>query len=378
MACLPMKFEKLSKRNCEISMAVWRGFPTRQPRFPSRSELPVSSIINPKVFRMTSVITADKLTMHYRGCDALCGVDLAIEPGTVFALLGENGAGKTTLIRILTGFQKPTSGECRVCGIDPTRHAIEVRRRIGYVSDSPALYDWMSVGEIGWFAASFYPDGFLKHYRDSIDRYEIPEDRKIRNLSRGQRAKVALSLSIAHDPELLILDEPTAGLDPMVRRDFLESMIERAASGRSVFLSSHQISEVERVADTVAILHQGRLRVVAPLVELKASMTQYTVSLDDPLVTLPEIPQPAEVFCEESSGRQRRIVVRHSSAETDAMLRASPGVDRVETRPLSLEEIFIACTRGACSADRDESVKDVTAVAERTPSLASIDQEVHS
>ncbi len=298
---------------------------------------------------MTSVITAKQLTMHYRGCDALRGVDLAIEPGTVFALLGENGAGKTTMIRILTGFQKPTSGECRVCDIDPIRHPLEVRRKIGYVSDAPALYDWMSVGEIGWFTASFYTPSFLDHYRESIARYEIPEDRKIRVLSKGQRAKVALSLALAHDPELLILDEPTSGLDPMVRREFLESMIDRAASGRTVFLSSHQISEVERVADTIGILHQGKLRIVAPLLELKDSMTELTVSLDDPLVALPAIPAPAEVMCEETLGRQRRIVARHFQPEMKTMIESSAGVVSVVERALSLEEIFIACTKGSLS-----------------------------
>ena len=102
---------------------------------------------------MNHVITTTDLTMRFRGCDALQGVDLTVEPGTVFALLGENGAGKTTMIRIMTGFQKPTAGECRVCDFDPTRQPLEVRRRIGYVSDAPALYDWMTVGEIGWFTS---------------------------------------------------------------------------------------------------------------------------------------------------------------------------------------------------------------------------------
>jgi ABC-2 type transport system ATP-binding protein len=304
---------------------------------------------------MTSVITAKQLTMHYRGCDALRGVDLAIAPGTVFALLGENGAGKTTMIRILTGFQKPTSGECSVCEIDPTRHPLEVRRRIGYVSDAPALYDWMSVGEIGWFTASFYTPSFLDHYRDSIARYEIPEDRKIKVLSKGQRAKVALSLAVAHDPELLILDEPTSGLDPMVRREFLESMIDRAASGRTVFLSSHQISEVERVADTIGILHQGKLRIVAPLTELKDSMTEITVSLDDPLVALPAIPEPAEVMCEGTLGRQRRIVARNFTPEMKTMIESATGVVSVTERSLTLEEIFIACTKGSLSRPMNEA-----------------------
>ena len=107
---------------------------------------------------MEPVISADSLTMLFRRCDALRGVDLSIQPGTVFALLGENGAGKTTLIRILTGFQKPTAGRCQVCGIDPIKNPLGVRQRIGYVSDSPALYDWMTVAQIGGFTASFYDD----------------------------------------------------------------------------------------------------------------------------------------------------------------------------------------------------------------------------
>ena len=159
--------------------------------------------------------------MNFRGCEALQGVDLNIESGSVFSLLGENGAGKTTLIRILTGFQRPSSGTVRVLGLDPITDALEIRRRIGYVSDSPALYEWMRVDEIGWFASSFYPDGFLKNYRDMLAQYDLPTNRKIKHLSKGQRAKVALALAVAHDPELLILDEPTSGLDPLVRRDFL-------------------------------------------------------------------------------------------------------------------------------------------------------------
>ena len=302
---------------------------------------------------MSPAITTKELTMRFRGCDALTGVDLNIEPGTVFALLGENGAGKTTMIRILTGFQKPTSGECTVCGFDPIRKPLEVRRRIGYVSDSPALYDWMSIGEIGWFSASFYDQAFLDSYRASIARYELPENRKIKNLSKGQRAKVALSLSLAHDPELLILDEPTSGLDPMVRRDFLESMIDRAASGRTVFLSSHQVSEVERVADTIVILHDGKIKICCPLSELKDSITELTVSLDDPLIALPQLPAPAEVLSEGTYGRQHRMVVRFFEPGMQSLLSDHTGVASVRRRDLSLEEIFIACTEGLDAAQND-------------------------
>ena len=295
---------------------------------------------------MNHVIKTTDLTMRFRSCDALRGVNLEVEPGTVFALLGQNGAGKTTMIRILTGFQRPTNGECEVCGLNPFKNALEVRRQIGYVSDAPALYDWMTVGEIGWFTASFYPDGFLNSYRESIARYEIPESRKIKHLSKGMRAKVALSLSLANDPELLIMDEPTSGLDPMVRRDFLESMIDRAASGRTVFLSSHQISEVERVADTIAIMHEGELRLCSPLEELKDSILEVTIGLDDPLVALPAVDDGVNVLSEETMGRQRRLVVRGFSDATHDRLSQHPGVASVNHRTLSLEEIFIACTGG--------------------------------
>lgn len=295
---------------------------------------------------MAPVITAENLTMHYRRCEALRGVSLRIEPGTVFALLGENGAGKTTLIRILTGFQKPTSGACTVAGIDPSKHPGDVRRNIGYVSDSPALYDWMTVAQIGGFAASFYDASFLPRYQESIARYEINPGQKIRHLSKGQRAKVALSLSLAHDPALLVLDEPTSGLDPKVRRSFLESMIDRAATGRTVFLSSHHINEVERVADTIAILHRGKLVLTGPLEEIRQTIWQVIIDVDDPLRALPMLAGPAEVISEETSGPQRQMVVRNWKPGMIDELRDTPGIVDVRHRIASLEEIFVACTSG--------------------------------
>ena len=225
---------------------------------------------------MNNCIEVESLAMHFRGCQALKNVNLAVPRGSVFALLGENGAGKTTLIRILTGFQRPTSGEARILGLNPVRDALAIRRRIGYVSDSPALYQWMRIDEIGSFASAFYPEGFLDNYHNLITRYDLPADRKIKHLSKGQRAKVALALAVSNDPELLILDEPTSGLDPMVRREFLESMVERAAQGRTVLLSSHQISEIERVADRMAIIDDGRARLHGSLTELRDEVQEIT------------------------------------------------------------------------------------------------------
>lgn len=296
---------------------------------------------------MTDCIVAEGLEMHFRGCDALRGVNLNVPHGSVFALLGENGAGKTTFIRILTGYQIPSSGRCTIMGLDPIQNALEIRRRIGYVSDAPALYDWMRIDEIGWFAASFYPDGFLDRFREAMVRYELPADRKIKHLSKGQRAKVALSLAVAHDPELLILDEPTSGLDPLVRREFMESMVERAASGKTVLLSSHQISEVERVADYIAILHQGKVRLVSDLASLRETVSEVTLSINDPLTTLPLLSEPAEVLSEQKTGRQIRWIVRGWNELLHQAVAGWPGVLGIRARPATLEEVFVACTRGS-------------------------------
>jgi ABC-2 type transport system ATP-binding protein len=299
---------------------------------------------------MNECIVIQGLEMHFRGCDALQGIDLVVPQGSLFALLGENGAGKTTLIRILTGFQHPSKGSCRILGLDPITDALTLRRRIGYVSDAPALYDWMRVDEIGWFASSFYPDGFVERYRESILRSELPLDRKIKNLSKGQRAKVALALSTAHNPELLILDEPTSGLDPLVRREFMESMVERAANGQTVLLSSHQISEVERVADHIAILHRGKVQIAAPLSELRDSIFEVTISRADPLAALPDLTQdksnPAEVLYEKIEGRQVRWIVKNYQGCHEKRLSEWSQVLSVRSRPATLEELFIACTRG--------------------------------
>lgn len=295
---------------------------------------------------MSAVISASGLTLKYPGCHALQEVDLSVKEGTVFALLGENGAGKTSLIKILTGFQKPNGGSCSILGLDPFKEAQQLRKQIGYVSDAPALYDWMRVEEIGWFAAAFYQSDYFDRYREHLQKFELPSDRKIKKLSKGQKAKVALALALSHDPQLLIMDEPTSGLDPLVRREFLESMLDRVATGKTVLLSSHQISEVERVADEIGILRNGVFCTQEPLQTMRESITQVLISLDDPLTAIPELPAPAKVLNEEAEGRQRRLMVRDLPPETEAQLSQRVGVNSVQITTPSLDEVFVAYIRG--------------------------------
>src|SRR5208337_1546353 len=177
-------------------------------------------------------------------------------------------------------------------------------------------------------------------YARLVAHFGLPPQKKLNTLSKGTHAKVALSLALAHDPELLVLDEPTSGLDPMVRREFLESMVDRAAQGQTVFLSSHQIAEVERVADIVAIIRKGKLLLVERLDELKAQVRRLTVTLKDGIAVVPKF--GGEVIAERWKPRQWQSVIRGLGDEQLAALRGDATVEDVEVGPTSLEDIFIA------------------------------------
>lgn len=302
------------------------------------------------------VISLQNVSRSFRNTKALDAVSLEVPAGTVFALLGENGAGKTTLIRILTGFLKADEGSATVLGESCSKSGTAIRRKIGYVSDNPAMYEWMTAEQIGWFTSAFYEDGFSTRYYELVTGFDVPGGVKLKNMSKGQRAKVALALSTAHNPELLILDEPTSGLDPMVRRQFLESMVDLAALGRTVLLSSHQISEVERVADWVAILAQGQLKVVQPLEVLKNETSIVTATMDDSSATLP-LP-PGEVLTESQNARQMRWVVRGLPEDWRSVYAGDTGAIELKEETASLEEIFVA----VCDPRANRPVNDSDSV----------------
>ncbi len=186
---------------------------------------------------MSAVFGWDQITKRFGKQVALDRFSLSSEPGSVVALLGDNGAGKTTAIRILLGLLEPTTGRSQVFGLDSQAHGQTIRQRVGYVPERPALYEWMTIEQIGWFTAGFYADGFYQRFCEYVGQFGLPIDKKIKTLSKGMRSKVSLALCMGHEPELLVLDEPTSGLDPVVRREFLESMVDVAARGRTVLLS---------------------------------------------------------------------------------------------------------------------------------------------
>ncbi len=189
---------------------------------------------------------------------ALQGLELRVERGEVYGFLGRNGAGKSTAIRIAMGISRSTSGDAMVFGERMTANATGVRRRIGYVAQEQTFYGWMTARTIGQFVSGFYPGWQDEEYERLIDQMGLPPQRKIRAYSGGMKAKLALALALAHRPDLLILDEPTAGLDAVARREFIEMVREQAeCSHRTTFFSSHLIDEVETAADRVGSTREG-------------------------------------------------------------------------------------------------------------------------
>ena len=222
---------------------------------------------------MADVIVTHRLTKYYDAQCVVDGLNLRVAQGTVYGLLGRNGAGKSTTIKMLLGMVHPSYGRAEVLGEDAEQLRPETRARIAYLAEGHPLYRWMTIGQAVRFNRAFYDRWNDRLLEQILDHFELSPKRKIRRLSRGQQAQVALALAVATDPEVLILDDPTIGLDTVVRRDFLESLIQIIQRrGRTILFSSHILGDVERVADRIGILDEGVLRVDCPTDHFKESV----------------------------------------------------------------------------------------------------------
>ena len=219
-----------------------------------------------------SVISATGLTRRFGEKTALDAIDFSIARGGVYGLVGANGAGKTTLIKHILGLLRPDAGSIRVFGLDPVADPVGVLSRLGYLSEENDLPGWMRVDELIRYTRAFYPgwdDGYAEELRSA---FLLEPAAEVKNLSKGQKARAGLLIALAYRPELLVLDEPSSGLDPIVRRDILGAVMRTIADeGRTVLFSSHLLEEVEQVADHVTMIRQGRIVLSAPLDEIKRS-----------------------------------------------------------------------------------------------------------
>jgi ABC-2 type transport system ATP-binding protein len=233
---------------------------------------------------MVPAISCSNLFKNYGAKKVLKGVDLEVSPGTIFALLGTNGAGKTSLIRCLLGLIPSTSGNIKVLGEEPYKIGPKLRQRIGYVSEEQGLYGWMTVYGLIKFCKALYEhwdDHLIAKY---LDRFQLDPGAKVRTLSKGQTVKLALILALAPQPDLLILDEPMNGLDPLAQYEFLQIILkEFSLEGRTIFFSTHILADVQSTAHQAAILHNGKIQTVGKVDEIRKSIAKVRVKNDTQL-----------------------------------------------------------------------------------------------
>lgn len=231
------------------------------------------------------VIQLHNLTKAYGQTTAVSGLNFAVRPNQVTAFLGVNGVGKTTTIKMLLGMIQSSSGDAYVLGtsIHDAKASVRLRRDIAYVSESKQLYDYMTVGQILRFTRAFYSDWDTRLEKELLTTFGLPLDRRIKSLSKGMRTKTALLLAFARRPKLLVLDEPSDGLDSIGIEQMLQMLVTQCSEGTTVFFSSHQIAEVERVADNVCMLHRGSLVLDSSMDQLRESYRQIDVDFSHPV-----------------------------------------------------------------------------------------------
>ncbi len=294
------------------------------------------------------IVSVKRVTHFYGKKVALQDVSLHAQRGRVFGLVGENGAGKTTLMKHLLGALAPDSGEVRVLGHDPTRNPPAVLSRIGFLSEDRDLPRWMRVGELLRYTQAFYPDWDPAYAEQLRQQFALRADAKIRSLSRGELARAGMLVALAHKPELLLLDEPSSGLDAVARRDILAVVIRSVVEdGRTVVFSSHLLDEIERVADDVAMIHEGKVAVFASMDEIRATHQRYVVAFDEKQSQFPKLPF---VLDTEGEGNDWAVVCHGDPRTTRDALEGRGARVLEETSP-SLDSIFLARVTGKRKAE---------------------------
>jgi ABC-2 type transport system ATP-binding protein len=286
-----------------------------------------------------NVIQVHGLTRRYGAKLALDNVSLTVPRGGVFGLVGANGAGKTTLIKHLLGLLKPQTGSVHLFGRDPVADPVGVLSRIGALSEENDLPGWMRIHELIRYTAAFYP-GWDSAYAEQLRQtFALERSARVKHLSKGQRARAGLLLALAHRPELLLLDEPSSGLDPIVRRDILEAIVRTIAEeGRTVLFSSHLLDEVERVSDHIAIIDLGQIVMSGPLDEVKAVHHRLTLRFPEARTQPPAL---AGVMAWHGEGHEWTAVCSGQFGDLQQAATAL-GARIVDKEGLSLDEILVA------------------------------------
>jgi ABC-2 type transport system ATP-binding protein len=286
-----------------------------------------------------TVVDVHDLSRSFGPKTALDRVSFRAAPGQVYGLVGANGAGKTTLLKHLLGLLRAATGSVRVFGLDPVRDPVGVLRRVGYLSEERELPEWMRVDELMRYTQAYHPNWDTSYASELLETFGLDASKKVKELSKGMRAQAGLIAAVAHRPELLILDEPSSGLDAMVRRDILDAIVRTVADdGRTVIFSSHLLDEVERMSDHVTLIHNGRVTVSGELDKVRRryrrSRVRFVEGFDHP-------PVLESALTIEGGGRMWSVVHAGPSEDFRLSVHAHRG-EVVDSRDATLEEIFLA------------------------------------
>jgi ABC-2 type transport system ATP-binding protein len=285
------------------------------------------------------VVEVNDLSRSFGRKTALDGVSFHATAGQVYGLVGANGAGKTTFIKHLLGLLRATTGSVRVFGLDPVREPAGVLGRIGYLSEEHELPEWMRVGELMRYTQAFHPKWDAAYARELLETFALDPASRIKDLSKGMRAQAGLIAAAAHRPELLILDEPSSGLDAVVRRDILDAIVRAVADdGRTVIFSSHLLDEVERMSDHETLIHQGRVALSGVLDDVRQEYQRSRVQFVDHL----DRPPVLDTALLLEGGGRAWSVIHSGSLEQFRRSVLARGGEVVESRDATLEEIFLA------------------------------------
>jgi ABC-2 type transport system ATP-binding protein len=285
-----------------------------------------------------SVIETVGLTRYFGSKKAVDGVTMSVPRGSVFAFLGRNGSGKTTTIRMLLGLTEPTRGSSRILGQDSRNLTPDVRGRIGYISESHSLYEWMTVRECGEYQSRFYPGWNQNIFESIVGHFHLNANTKACQLSRGERAGLSLAITLAPEPELLILDDPALGLDPVARRSLLESMIYvTRGADRTIFFSSHLLEDVERVADYIAILDHSVLRACCSIETFRSNIRHVLLRYSGTAAPPAQLPSLRGLLHVRRGSRDLRLTIVAPDESAMTILQTL-GASSIETLPVSFNE----------------------------------------
>jgi len=298
---------------------------------------------------MSAIVRTEDLSRRFGRSTVLNALALTVEEGSIYGLVGPNGAGKTTTVRVLMNILEPTSGRVTILGTDSRRLGPREFQQIGHVSENQDLPGWMTVGYLMAYLKPFYPTWDDARAAELLDQFGLPSDRRIKHLSRGMRMKAALASSLAYRPKLLVLDEPFTGLDPLVRDEFIEGLLDQAQD-MTVLISSHDLAEIESFATHIGFLDRGRLQVSQSMADLSERFREIEVTVE----TAPLLPRewPHDWLNPEASAGVVRFVDSRYDAErtTQAVRRLFGERARIAAIPMPLRAIFVTLAREARKA----------------------------